>query len=325
MKRNKFFRVLLAVCLMLALSAQALAAGYIEVDRDVSLTISYHDGETPLRGAYFAIYQIAEADTTGALHLISPYDAAEDIDINIFGKSDETDAAWLTLASTLEVYVLRERITPLDSGRTGEDGVLKFPTSSAVTMKPGLYLVIGNRMSQGGYYYDPQPFLVMLPTIDTEENVWDYDVEVSEKFSKRRIPSPPGGGGGEDQKFQKVWNDGGAADTRPESITVDLLRNGKVYDTVTLTAKDNWRYTWKNLDGSYRYLVSERVPEGYTMTATRDGETLVVTNTGEQPKKDYDDRLPQTGLVWWPVGLLAVGGVGCLLVAGILKKRERNG
>lgn len=322
MKRNRIFRALLAACLMLALAGQVFAAGNIDTEKDVKLTISYRDGETPLRGAYFAIYKIAEADYTGALHLIAPYDEADDIDIDIFGKSDETDEAWVKLASTLEVYVQRERIDPTDKGRTDTDGSLTFPTSSDVTMKPGLYLVIGNRHTQGGYYYDPQPFLVMLPTIDVEENVWDYDVEVSEKFSKRRIPSTPGEG---EEEFQKVWNDGGASKTRPASITVDLLRNGEVYDTVTLTAKDNWRYTWKHLDSRYRYLVSERVPEGYKMTASRDGDTIVVTNTGEKPPKDYDDRLPQTGLVWWPVELLAIGGVACLLLAGILKKRERDG
>ena len=55
----------LAVFLLLPL--QALAAGSIDLNRDVSLTISYQDGNTPLVGAEFDIFLVATVDEYGEL------------------------------------------------------------------------------------------------------------------------------------------------------------------------------------------------------------------------------------------------------------------
>ena len=84
----------------------------------------------------------------------------------------------------------------------------------------------------------------------------------------------------------KVWN----CDTGniPDSITVNLLRNGAVYQTATLSAANNWTYTWTGLsvkNGStvYNYEVQEVVPDGftasYTYTSTSGSTEVTITNT----------------------------------------------
>ena len=100
----------LAVFLLLPL--QALAAGSIDLNQDVSLTISYQDGNTPLVGAEFDIFLVATVDEYG--ELTTTKDFAQ-FHVNIRGKDDE---AWRTLASTLEGYVLRDDISPADSAKT---------------------------------------------------------------------------------------------------------------------------------------------------------------------------------------------------------------
>ena len=106
----------------LLLPLQALAAGSIDLNRDVSLTISYQDGNTPLVGAEFDIFLVATVDEYG--ELTTTKDFAQ-FNVNIRGKNDE---AWRNLASTLEAYILRDSVAPTDSGRTGKDGLVTFPT-----------------------------------------------------------------------------------------------------------------------------------------------------------------------------------------------------
>lgn len=84
----------LAVFLLLPL--QALAAGSIDLNQDVSLTISYQDGNTPLVGAEFDIFLVATVDEYGEL---TPTKDFAQFHVNIRGKDDE---AWRTLASTLD-------------------------------------------------------------------------------------------------------------------------------------------------------------------------------------------------------------------------------
>ena len=114
--------VLLAM--MMLLSTTAFAAGSIDLARDVNLTISYQDGSTPLVDAAFNIYLVASVDETGEL---TTTDDFQQFHVDIRGRND---AAWKALASTLEGYVLRDNITPTDSGKTDASGYLRFPTGA---------------------------------------------------------------------------------------------------------------------------------------------------------------------------------------------------
>ena len=62
----------------------------------------------------------------------------------------------------------------------------------------------------------------------------------------------------------KKWSGG-----TPAPIQVSLKRDGQVQDTVTLSASNNWTYTWKELpvyggdNHAYKYTVEEDVPDGF--------------------------------------------------------------
>ncbi len=68
----------------------------------------------------------------------------------------------------------------------------------------------------------------------------------------------------------KIWVDNNnAAGKRPASITVKLLANGVVTDSVTVTAADNWKYTFSNLpesdaNGAIIYSIMENPVSDYT-------------------------------------------------------------
>lgn len=52
-------------------------------------------------------------------------------------------------------------------------------------------------------------------------------------------------------------------ETLPDSITVDLLKNGVVVDTVVLTKENGWTYTWNALLDGYEYTIYEHPISGY--------------------------------------------------------------
>ena len=328
MTRRKRTLALLATVLCL-LTSVAQAAGSIDLTRKPTLTLTYRDGKTTLSGAKFSIYRVADADETGELTVRSEFD---EFDLDIRGKNDRR---WREMAQTLESYVLRRELTPADSGKTDKTGMLTFPTQGK-TLAAGLYLVIGERHTQGGNDYDAEPFFALLPTQDLENNEWVYDVSANVKFGKTPVPDD---GDTVTRKVLKVWDDDGAEDSRPQEITVELLRHGKVYDTVQLSEKNNWRYTWLDLDADARWSVTEKTVSGYTVSITREGITFVVTNTKKPDRTDTPDTpvkpsnpskpsspakptLPQTGAVWWHVEALALSGLVFLILGALDRKTE---
>ena len=67
---------------------------------------------------------------------------------------------------------------------------------------------------------------------------------------------------------------------RPQEITVQLLRDGAVEDTVTLNAANSWRHEWTDLSARYAWTVVETdIPVGYTVKNELQGITFTVTNT----------------------------------------------
>ena len=91
---------------------------------------------------------------------------------------------------------------------------------------------------------------------------------------------PPVGG---DDTFtlnvQKVWK-GDNAEDRPESITVQLLKDGKAYSTLELSASKNWKGRWVDLSDKYNWTVEELdVPDGYSSEVSVRNNTWTITNT----------------------------------------------
>ncbi|MBS4202392.1 Cna B-type domain-containing protein [Bacillus sp. FJAT-49732] len=82
----------------------------------------------------------------------------------------------------------------------------------------------------------------------------------------------------------KGWKDDNSKD-RPDSITVNLLQNGEVIDTVKVTATDDWTYEFSDLEAydkngvAYEYTVEEEAIEGYETTV--DGYDITNLRVGE--------------------------------------------
>ena len=343
MKSSK--RVMAVLLCMLAavtlLTPSARAAGTIDINQDVHMGISYRDQGTPLVGAWVDIYLVATIDDQGELKVTDDF-APYNVVIN-----PQKETAWKRLASTLEGIVLRDGLTPADSGATDAQGLLSFPNQRE-TLERGLYLVLGRSHTQNERLYESTPFVVTLPHLEELPGggtAWSYDVDVSMKFTSRWESSHTSTK--ITRKVLKVWEDDGNEEERPKEITVQLLQDGRVYDTVTLNEENNWRYTWTELSRDSIWTVVEADSGDYTVMVEREGITFVVTNTYPEeipdppppqggpppeessppppeedipPGKTPGGRVPQTGQLWWPVPVLTSAGL-LFIIFGLLRRR----
>lgn len=312
MMTKRIIHVLTAIILVILLTTQVTAVGPIDPAQEVSLEILCPNNGTPIVGAEFSIYHIASVDPYGQL---TPTEMVGSYNLDL---SDASESDWLTLISTLEGLLLRDQVAPTDFGVTDENGQLRFP-SQTERLEQGLYLVMGGRLEQDGFVYQMQSFLVMLPTADQVNDIWSYEVSVRPKYTKEPLP----GDETERIKVLKIWKDQGYENMRPTQIQVQLLCDGEVYDTVTLSQENGWSHTWEDLEPGHQWLVVELTPDGYTVVVGRTGITFTVTNTFEgppPPPTEPPPDLPQTGQLNWPIPVLIFVGLFLVLV-GILLRR----
>lgn len=297
----RIYTALLCLLLCLLIPASALGAGLVDTQRSCELTIHFSHGSDKLAGTEFRAYRVAKFERTGALKLTDEF-AELSVD---FVELDQAD--WRTLAETLSAYVITEKIDPTQTQTTDASGNAYF-----TDMKPGVYLVVGDSVLTKKQYFIPMPSMIAIPYVDAD-NQWDYvqEVNIKYEYGDRDLV---------DITAVKVWRDKGWKPLRPKYITVHLYGNGKKVDEVRLDKYNNWRYTWEDLDGGVIWKVAEApVPKDYRVTIEREGEVVTIINS--RPPADEDDILPQTGLDWWPVWILAALGM-TLFVLGWMRSRK---
>lgn len=297
----------------------------------------------PVEGMELSLYRVAEYEESGSFTLTEQF---RKYPVSLEQKSQE---GWQGAADALADYIRRDGITADAVLISGSDRTVCF-----TDLNWGLYLVLGQttELQEDGktQIYEPQTALIALPedSKETSEGTDPYQVTAVLKFEKNDKPGNP-----EETKIHvlKVWKQDQEKE-RPDSIVVELLQtdvegNTTVVDRQTLTKENQWSYTWKNLSTLMRWSVSEaEVPNGYTVAVTREGDTVVLTNTAKKSgnpdgevnppsKKPTDktvnkttdktsDKLPQTGQLWWPVLVLLFAGAICLLVGRVLRDRKEE-
>ena len=364
MKTKRFLKWIAAslTALMLALGLGFTALAYVSIDnsRETSLTVQFEKEGAGFANVQFRIYRVAEVSDMAEFTLTGDFAgypvSLEDLD----------SSGWRALAQTLDAYVGRDSLAPFKTAVTDAAGKAAFEH-----LPVGLYLVTGDRYEEGDHTYIPEAFMACLPGLGQETDEWIYDMTAACKYNSDQ---DSGEDGSLSRKVLKVWNDDGHESKRPESIRVQLLKDGQVYDTVTLNAENNWRHTWSDLDKDSNWEVTEYdTPSGYTVSVDRQGITFVMTNTrrggggggdddddgggggdddddggggggndggggddpepletildnltplGILPVKWGEPILPQTGMLWWPVPLLAVSGALLFLTGW---RRQRHG
>ena len=302
-------RFLLTLICLLALGVCAHAAG-----QTGTITLHFSNQNGPISGVPFRAYQVAERLENGSYALTDRY-ASYPIDLASANQN------WQSLAETFAGYTRRDHLVPTAEGVTDSEGKLKL-----TDLPVGLYLILGDRIETDQASVLPSECILSVPA--RRESKWSFDVDADIKSEV----DPPVGPETVARRALKIWNDAGHEDERPKEITVQLLRDGEIFDTVVLNKENNWRCSWDALDAGYRWEVVEKEFQGYTVVVEKNGVTFTLTNTRvpsdeppenpEKPSGGPKDRLPRTGQLWWPVPLLAVLGLFLLLIG--LRRRRKN-
>ncbi len=323
----KIFTALLCVLMMFSITTTA----YGESDKRGSITINFEQ-----ENAKFEVHKIGYL-SNGVIEL---YDAYECYSVNM----DSENSAY-----TLTAYVKRDNLEPYATAVTDANGKAKL-----TDLERGIYLIIGENFDREGMVYRFESSIVSLPYIENDTEHWDLDVEVKyekEVYEYKEI----------EIKVLKVWLKNHLGNKNPE-VTIQLLRDWKVYDTVVLNEENDWKHKWEKLDNRHFWCVVEAgVARGFFVDIELDGDMHTVSNTGgmeyptdpttpteptqpdttaptsttpttptepTQPKTTVKDDsskdvLPQTGQLNWPIPVLACVGA-LLIILGIALMRKPN-
>lgn len=265
----------------------SVAAEPLNLDMPCEIAIHYEHEGNSLNSARFSIYKVAELSSSGRFSLVGDF---KDYPLKI---NDLTISEYAATASTLSNYVAADKIEPLHNGRTDVNGRLYF-----TGIPTGLYLVLGEKATQNGNEYSPVPVLVSLPTKD-RHGEWQHSVVLLPKIEVR--PEDEEQPDTVNRRVVKVWNDdGNLYDERPSSVKIELLRDGELFDTVFLSAENNWNHNWYDLDNNYTWLVVERnIPKNYNVLLTASETIFRVSNShievGEPSTEPYESTTDDSG------------------------------
>lgn len=207
---------------------------------------------------------------------------------------DSTEDKWPARAKTLAGYTVKKNFSTREGFKdnywsltTDADG----KTATETGLKNGLYLITIDSITSGRTTYNFTPVLRCLPSLEGKE--WNSNQIVTPKYDD---PTSGGGGSGDSNisiKVRKDWKDEGQKSARPESVTVELLRNGVPYGgTKKLDASNRWEDAWNNLPASGTYVVNEiSISDKYTVLVNQEGNTWVITNTHTTDIDDPDTPL----------------------------------
>ena len=338
-----FFSTVILCCFP---GAAALARNSVDVDRDCELTVTFRntaaDGtEERISGAEFRIYRIADIDRVSDYHWSGDFSGRKE-DFRTMtqeGWQDLAETLWQEVRAAPEIELLETRFT---------DGSGSF---SLAGLKTGLYLLAGpetgNHRADGlpHEYYTPTPGIVSLPDLLPEDpdEVWQYSMTVCPKLTYRD-PDP-----GPDRTvllLQKKWSGG----SRRPAVTIRLLRDNAVYGEYIVSETEGWQCRVRLSTEEYEaheWSIQESAVSGYSRSYAREGNTFTVTNTysggdspdGKDPSEETPPEsiaptaetppeeqnngvLPRTGLLWWPVPVLAAAGITLIIAGTWLRSRE---
>ena len=288
--RHKFISVFLIAGILLMMPMTVFAQSF-DADRlgSISVTLMDQDGKTPIAGAELSLYYVASAELNSNNNLSYTFtDAFEDCGAAL------NDPA---LSAKLDAFVKDYSISAekLVTDAHGNAAFMNLPL--------GLYFV--KQTSTVAGYAPCTSFLVTVPNHNTDGYV--YDVNASPKTDVARLTAIT---------IKKVWNTD-ASTKVADSVMVQLLRDGVVVETATLSDQNNWQVTYTDMPESDVYSIVEvNVPKGFTATYSQSGYVFTVTNSAS---------LIQTGQLIWPIPVLAMAGL-CLIAVGtiVLRKTRRK-
>lgn len=269
--------ILCALVFAVGLLPARFAAAALEPERPCSLTLYYTRNGVSFPELEIEIYRVAAFDPSGDYRLLAPFSAYP---VRIHAVTSQQE--WRDAAQTMRSYIVADGLTADRTKKTDNTGIVKF-----TDLTPGVYLVRGVTAHSNAVSYAFQDFFIFVPT--PKDGNYNYDVEAKPK-SAELTPSAQ-------YSVLKLWKDSEDPARRPDSVTVDILKDGVVQESVVLNSANHWSYNWQVQDTGAVWSVVERdVSAAYSVSITNNAAAFVITNTlvPEDPDTPDDPDTPNT-------------------------------
>ena len=134
----------------------------------------------------------------------------------------------------------------------------------------------------------------------------------------------------------KHWVDTASGTSRPTSIKVAIIHDGKTQSVQTLDSSNDWCYRWNADDDGSTWTVSEvDVPQGYTVSLSSSSggnqTAFVLTNKSgnvipHSQTSQHSGTIPKTGdyAPWVLVAVLALVGSIAIVASMLMHARNRK-
>lgn len=338
-KKNRLYSILLSLLCILMLSASVIPFSHAAGTKS-SVTLVCEQESVKVPGMNWKIYRVGEQ--RGGRFVLTGEFGNYPVDM---GNLD-TDTV-RGIAQALESFIVGDRIKADADGFTDSSGTVVFDG-----LDKGLYLAVAKRVRIEPSVYMATPLLFEIKE----------DGSAEEAFPKIYSTITLDGEVGS-YTVKKVWADNDDSyEARPVNVTVDLFKDGELYDTVVLDETTNWEYRWNTLDLDSEWRVVERnipvkyavlvdynskqfliknsyAPDliigggDYKVTTTTTTTSTVTTSTGSNTTTSASSTtvttakssgLPQTGQLWWPVIPLALGGITLICIGLVSKQKNKD-
>lgn len=327
-KKNRICSVLLSMLCVVMLLASVMPCIH-SAEVKASITLVCEQENVRVSDMSWKIYKVGER-RSGKFTLTDKF---ANYPVDMSGLSTENIRG---TAQALESFIIGDRIKALAENVTDNDGNVVFEG-----LDKGLYLAVAKKVQKEPITYMATPLLFEIKEDGSAEEAFPKIYSVITLHGQ--VSS---------YTVKKVWADNDDSfKARPVNVTVDLFKDGELYDTVVLDEASNWQHRWNTLDLDAEWRVVERdIPVKYSVLVDYNSKQFLIKNSyapdifidgGEYTKTTAavttstiststsaaatttGSGLPQTGQLWWPVLPLALGGI-TLICIGLLT-RKKNG
>lgn len=269
--RTAKHRIIMALCCMFALMLATIGlsapAATAATAVEGSITVTYQYQEAALNNADINLYRLADWSAKGGYTPTGDFanHTAYPVDWDILNADQQT---LRDFANTMAGYIAVNKPAAENTLKTDSAGVATFNQ-----LKDGLYLAVVAPYQGNVLTCQTAAMLVALPNV--HKPAADQRTLSIEPKADCAVPPTT------TISVTKVWKDKDQS-KRPESVTMNLLQDGKIYDSIMLNNANDWKYTWKGLQTKHEYTVVEaNVPGNYTALIDRENNDYTVTNTAK--------------------------------------------
>lgn len=245
----------------------------IDINKDCSLILNYYYDNNDFDNTKVKIYHIADVTSDFQYQLSSDF---SNYPIKINGL--KANAEWQSIEQTLNAYIEADHINEKLLYSIKDDKVI------VSDLKPGLYFIKTDKINTEDYTLLFDSFLISVPEL-ISDGTWNYDVNTYPK-AEEYFP-----------KYDEItytvikeWIDN--KNTRPNSIDIELYKDGNLVEKQTLSSTNNWTYQWiTDDDGSSWTVVERNIPKGYNVTIQHKNKNFIIVNKDS----NYKEENPKTG------------------------------